>query len=206
MSGKGIKMKHVELCFVVCCILGSVCLAGFDYVIEDTYRLGTIDLDSQSLLVLGAGAGWIDSRGSSYVEVHNTDTPLELNVGGIWTMDLNDSSDLVYLGGETMDLTLSDHATAILEGGRIDYISSFQYVLSPNQNYIPHIEIVSTEYDFDSSTNTLTGVWMDGSTFDIQLVDQSGYDPVIENIFFTPEPATLLLVGAGGLLLRRRRY
>ena len=182
----------------------SVCWAGFDYVIEDTYRSDRIALSSQSLLVLGAGAVWIDAQGSSYVEVYDTDGPLEHDVGGIWTMDLSDSSDLLYLGGETMGITVSNHATAILKGGRIDYIQSFQYVLSPNQNYFPHIEIVCKEHNFNSTTNRLTGVWMDDSTFNIQLVNGSGYDPAIENIFFTPEPATLCMMGVGVLLLRRR--
>ena len=197
-------MKHVELCFAVCCILGSVCLAGFDYSIVDAYEYGTVDLDSQSLLVLGSGAESIDARGSSYVEVRETAGPLDFGVSGIWTMHLSDSSSVKHLGGETGAMTLSDHATAILKGGRIDYISSRQYVLSPNQNYFPHIEIVCKVHDFDSSTKKLTGVWLDDSTFDIQLVDQSGYDPVIENIFFTPEPATLCMMGLGALLVRRR--
>jgi hypothetical protein len=71
----------------------------------------------------------------------------------------------------------------------------------------PHIEIVALDWDWDDITNVLTGTWADFSTFDILLVDRDGYDPVIENITFTivPEPASLLLIAAGGLLIRRRR-
>jgi len=48
---------------------------------------------------------------------------------------------------------------------------------------------------------------MDESVFDIQLVDQGGYDPMIENIKFTiiPEPVTLCMMGLDVLLLRQRR-
>jgi hypothetical protein len=58
---------------------------------------------------------------------------------------------------------------------------------------------------YDAQSNMLTGEWLDGSGFAVQLVDVDGYSPAIDNIQFIPEPGTLLLVGAGGLLLRKRR-
>jgi hypothetical protein len=198
-------MKRSVVCISLVLLSTSAVFAGFDYVIENAYRPGRLELNSQSLLVLGAGAEWIDAKNSSYVEVHGTASPLGIDTGGIWTLDLMNSSALVYAGGETGAVTLSQHATATLKGGRIDYISSYQYVLGPNQTYIPHIEIVCKEHEYDSLTKRLTGVWMDDTTFNIQLVNQSGYDAVIENIFFTPEPATLLLLGAGVMLIRKRR-
>ena len=196
-------MKRATQYLVMVCILASVSSGAFDYVISDTYEYGMI-LNDQSLRVTGGGADSVEAHGNSYVEILGS-TPLEEFVGGIYDLNLNDTSVLNLYAGEVGGLDISDNATALLQGGRLDYISSYQYVLSPNQNYIPHIEIVCKEYDFDSSTNRLTGVWMDDTAFDIQLVDESGYDPAIENIFFTPEPATLLLVGAGGLLLRRKK-
>ena len=197
-------MKRATHYLIAICVCVPVSFGAFDHVISDTYEHGTVTLNSESLLVTGAGALSIRAYGSSYVELRETTPPLQMDVGGVWGMRLNDSSSMNYYGGETGDITFWDNSSAVIQGGRIDYISSYQYVLSSNQTYIPHIEIVSTEYDFDSSTNKLTGVWMDDSTFDIQLVDQSGYDPVIENIFFTPEPATLCMMGVGVLLLRRR--
>jgi hypothetical protein len=67
--------------------------------------------------------------------------------------------------------------------------------------------MIVKEYEYVTSSNMLTGLWVDDSAFSIQLVDQTGYDPVIDNIAFTviPEPATLLLFGLGGLLLRRKK-
>ncbi len=198
-------MKIVPPYFMTICVCASVSFGAFDHVISDTYEGGGLTLQSESLLVTGAGAYRIEARGVSYVEVQGT-APLQEFVGGIGMILLDGGSSMNYYGGESASLRVYDNAYAVLQGGRIDYIRSFQYVMSPNQTYIPHIEIVSTEYDFDSSTNKLTGVWMDDSTFDIQLVDQSGYDPVIENIFFTPEPATLCMMGVGVLLLRRRSH
>lgn len=202
-------MKRVIQYLMVVCSLSSMSLGAFDFTVSDVYEYGTVGLDGQSLLVLGAGVGEIDARGSSYIEVYDTDRPLELNVGGIWGMHLSDSSSLMYFGGETGDILLSDHASAILKGGRIDYIISFQYVLHPNANQeiVQHIEVVCDldSVFHDAQTNVLTGNWKDGSAFNIQLVDVDGYDPVIENMFFTPEPGTLLLLGLGGLLISRKR-
>lgn len=124
-----------------------------------------------------------------------------MNVGGIAVIALNHNSMMNYYGGETSGLYTYSDAQAVLRGGRIDHISSYQYVWW-GDNYVPHIEIVCKEHDFNSSTNILTGVWMDDSLFNIQLHDQTGYDPAIENIFFTPEPVTLLLFGFGGLVVR----
>ena len=121
-------------------------------------------------------------------------------------------SNLEFYGGEVHELSIGSYATAVLNGGRIDRIGSYQSAwkyggdppeLFPN----PHITIVC---DLDSvnhniQTNILTGNWLAGVAFEIQLIDVDGYSPAIENIQFIPEPATLLLVGAGGLLLRRKR-
>jgi hypothetical protein len=197
-------MKRISCYFVVACVCTSASLGAFDYTISETYEGGGVTLQSESLLVTGAGAYRIEARGSSYVEVQGT-APLQEFVGGIALILLDGVSSLDYYGGETGSLRIYDNAQGVLRGGRLDYLRSYQYVLSPNQNYIPHIEIVCKQHNFDSSTKRLTGVWMDDTTFNIQLVNQNGYDPAIENIFFTPEPATLLLVAAGGLLLRRKR-
>ena len=85
--------------------------------------------------------------------------------------------------------------------GSIDYIDSYQNVS------LPHIEMIVKDHSFAAGTNLLTGTWGDDSGFSIQLVNQAGFDPVIDNIAFTivPEPATLLLITAGALALRRRR-
>ena len=131
--------------------------------------------------------------------------------GGIWDLNMGGYSSLDFSGGEIHEFGIHSYSHAVFSGGRIDEIwssqSAWTYTGQPPELVPdPHIEIVCLDWDWDDITNVLTGTWADLSTFDIQLVDRVGYDPVIENIAFTivPEPASLLLIAAGGLLLRRR--
>ena len=203
-------MKRLLANLLLVCVCASVSFGTFDYVISDAYEFGTFMLNSESLLVTGAGADGIFANDTSYVEVQNT-APLQQHVGGIYDLILDDFSTMNYYGGEMGGISIYHDAVATFSGGRIDYISSYQFawrlegtypsVLVPN----PHITFICDVDSVDLTGNLLTGNWLDGSGFSVTLVDRDGYSPVIENIQFIPEPASLLLLGAGGLLLRKRK-
>ena len=93
----------MRLSIVLCVILVAACspagLGAFDFVITDTYDHGTVELNNESLLVVGAGAYQVWARGSSYVEVQST-APLHEFTGGIQTIDLDDNSSMKLYGGE----------------------------------------------------------------------------------------------------------
>jgi len=138
---------------------------------------------------------------------------LQLDVGGIGILLLNDNGALNFYNGELGSFRIYDNAEAIFRGGRIDYIRSFQYVGWVGRDWVgPHIEIVCRDY---VATSTLvTGTWNadnnhDGlwDTFRIQLLNQNGYSPVLSNIKFTviPEPTTVCLLALGGIVLSRAR-
>ena len=201
-------MRKIVLLWMGFMVCSSVALGAFDVTISSGYH-GTQTLeDEESLLMTGGGAYRIEAFDFSYVEIQGT-TPLSYpeNAGGIVGLNLDDSSSLLVTGGEIGGIDFRDNARAVLRGGQIDNIESYQYVPMPNNIAYPHIEMVVREYD-DSNTNLITGAWnvdndnnSEFDTFSIQLYDQAGYDPVIDNITFTviPEPMTLLLFGLGGL-------
>ena len=173
---------------------------NFDYVISDaTGYEGGVTLNSESLLITGAGALAIDAFGESYIEVQNTST-LEQFVGGVYNLHLTDFSSMNYYNGEMGGFSIYDDATATFSGGSINYISSYQ-----DSDLMEHITFIADLDSIDLTGNLLTGNWLDGSGFSVTLQDQTGYDSVYSNINFVPEPATAVLFGLGFLLLRKKR-
>jgi hypothetical protein len=183
----------------------------FALIIEDGYTPGLTLDDYETLLMTGGGVGSLNLEDNSSATIIGT-SPLEQFSGGIWYMTLVGYSTLDFSGGEVHEIAIASYATATLSGGRIDNIYSQQFawiqegdppVWVPN----PHITMVcDIESVFhNTQTNLLTGDWLDGSSFSIQLVDVDGYSPAIENILFIPEPATIILLALGAALIKRKR-
>jgi hypothetical protein len=197
-------VKRLTACLLILSLCAPAVLAeiteGFDYTISDTYEFGIFPLNNESLLITGAGAYQIDAKGGSYIEVQDT-APLEQNVGGIYGLNLDDSSTMDYYGGETNLFRIIDNARATFSGGSINYISSYQ-----DSDLTKHITFIADLDSIGFDGSVLTGNWLDGSSFSVTLQDQAGYDSVYSNINFIPEPATLALFGLGGLLLRKKKY
>jgi hypothetical protein len=108
---------------------------------------------------------------------------------------------LIFSGGHVNRLDAFWNATAIISGGQINRIAS-DYVYASAD----HIKIICQTHDYNTTTKILTGTWLDNSAFSIQLIDYATYySPTIQNITFIPEPATMLLLSLGGLLLRRKK-
>jgi len=127
---------------------------------------------------------------------------------GIVRLDLGNWSQLDFSGGGVYQFSIGNNASAVFSGGRIGQISSYQTVGWLDWKPVgQHIEMICKNYDYNTTTKKLTGLWGNDTTFNIQLVDVSGYDLAINNIKFTiiPEPATLVLLGFGAVISRKKR-
>ena len=181
----------------------------YDYIIEDGYESITLN-DYETLLMTGGGGYHFILNDYSQATIIGTST-LEQGYGGIWEINQGGYSILTFEGGEAHEIVISSYATAVLSGGRIDNIYSQQFawiIQGEPSEWLPnpHITFVCDvdSVFHDTGTNILTGDWLDGSSFSIQVVDIDGYSPAIENIIFIPEPATLILLALGFTIIRRR--
>ena len=202
------RTSILTIMFFLCC--ADSVNADYTYTIKDGYFEGLILENEETLLMTGGGHS-IHLHDYSQAIILDT-SPLIEGTGGIWELGMGGYTQLDFSGGEVHEFDISTYARAVFSGGRIDNIRSTQSAWKwdgdpPEWVPDPHIEIVCRDdHYWDETTNILTGTWFDDTTFEIQLVNVDDYDHVIDNIFFTPEPATLLLITVGGLLLRRRKY
>ena len=203
-------MRCVVLIFLGFWICGIPVNAAYDYIIEEGYASINLN-DNETLLMTGGGGYGISLFDNSQAFIQGT-SPLGGFTGGIWDFTIAGYSQLAFSGGGIHEFTIGSYARATLGGGRVDEIWSYQqaWVLAgdpPAPVADPHITFVcNLESVFhDSQTNVLAGNWLDGTSFNIQLIDVDGYSPAIDNIRFIPEPLTLVLFGVGGVLVKRRR-
>jgi len=222
---KGVRDMKTKMLIIV----GMLLILGAERLWATHYDVGVGDylpdlnlINNDTLLMTGGELDGLDAYGTSTATILDT-IPIEgLNAGikfldaydsstinfsggSVWYFEGFDSSTINIDGGEILYLDMNESATAHLSGGQILTVlgirdeSSYTHIYGYDFDYDP----LAGNYD----GGLVTGFWPDGDPFDISLDNMYPsevitYDQLIFHVI--PEPATILLVGIGGLVLSRR--
>jgi len=191
------------------------------YIVEDGDFFGTINLiNSDTMLMTGGEVNGLHAYNTSTATILDT-IPMGPGNAGIDRLDAYDSSTIHFSGGSILNFEGFDSSTINIDGGIIRYLwmkeSSIAH-LSGGQiqsdigiyDDTSYVHIYGYEFDYDPSgggynDGLVTGYWPDGELFSITLSNREDvitYDQLIFHII--PEPASILLVGIGGIFFSRK--
>lgn len=157
-------------------------------------------------LIVDGGAYEISVRDNGRLIVKSTSKPLSAYhpVGGVYDILLYNTSQLLYLDGVTEYIRVGQNATAVLKGGSINCIKTMRYPVSDEANVFIYAQD-GWSWINDDPWVGIQGNWKDGTPFNIQFINDFDYGPVWQNIQVIPEPATLVLLATGGVMLQRKK-
>jgi len=159
--------------------------------------IGQIDLwDTGSMNLYGGEVDTVSVSGTATINVAGGSISNRLSP--------NSNSAVSISAGYVELLYVNGHSAVTVSGGEI---GSVTVGLNVSQDaFITFIcDLTSLNYTYAQEKLVgINGRWLDGSNFDIEVKNQ-GYLPTSDYLQFVPEPATLLLMALGGLIVYRRR-
>jgi hypothetical protein len=194
-------MKKTIFYILFSCLFTSMGLAY-------TYEIYTYS--PSDILYTGESILFADEGGMNGLTLYNNSSAtilgtseLEEGSGGIWHISMFGASTLEMFDGQVHEIDFNNNAKAILKGGLIESIYSYQIVPDPHITlyYSGTLPTVQTIGGF----NYLVGNWGNGDPFSIYL-HNTGYNAYGNFEFIlVPEPASLVLLALGGLLIRKKK-
>jgi hypothetical protein len=177
----------------------SVSVLATTHTISDGYFNSITIKNNDTLIMTGGGGGTIWGRDNSIIDIRNTTSPYASGITGLDTIKLWENSQLRFSGGSVRLLEATHNAFIVLTGGQIDSINAYY----PAPGDINHITVYC-QPGWTYQNTYLTGLWLDGSAFNIRIYSQ-GASSVLDNITIIPEPTTMMLFAVGGICLYGKR-
>ena len=185
--------------FILLLFVISQAVFATDYVVGPGDSFGVRSLyDYDTFLMTGGQGEDLSLGGWSTGTINDTDPIIGEMDGGIWQIDTAAYSELTINGGEFHKIVVGQESKLELHGGQIFGSLTVNHSTA-------WVHIYGYGFNNDPFTGSpLTGYWADNTPFSINLVDDgiSTYDQIVFHII--PEPATLLMLGLGGILVRNK--
>ncbi len=177
------------------------------FLSKGEYAYATKVDENSTLTVNGGGSDGIRLFDNSHLEVLSTSEPFIDYQKGIAGITPSDNSSVTVSGGVVNYIYVQKNSSVLLNGGQINYIRSIQYA--------PVGITITIDCQYDSwdwigekdNYTGITGTWHNGNDFTITFLnaDVELFPDTWKHVEVIPEPASMMLLGLGGLFLKKRR-
>ena len=170
---------------------------------------GLVRVREDSVLTVdGGGANDIDLFDSASLTVLSTSEPYVDYESGISWIVPSDNSNVTVSGGVINYIYVQKNATAWIDGGQVNYIRSIQ---KPDLGKTITIDCEKDSWSWigeEDNYTGITGTWHNGEDFTITFLNdtiQNKFPDTWTHVRVIPEPASMILLGLGGIFLKKRR-